>query len=316
MMSKLQELVSLYQIKPYLSRMGFKSVAKRFNASVEDVRKAKQIYYDSKKSEQVKASKTPGFPKILIFDIETAPLKAFVWSRWKQNIYLDQTISEWFMISWSANWLYDTHMMTGLLTPEEIKAEDDSRISRDIWKLLDEADIIIGHNCKQFDTPKLNSRFIMNGLNPPSPYRQIDTLTTARKEFGFSSNKLDALAGFFGIEHKSSTSFKLWVECMEGNQDSLDYMLKYNSKDVTILEQVYLKLRPWIRNHPNLSVYLETNSATCPYCGSEHIYETADSYYTQVSRYSILRCDDCSGIARKRTTNLNVNKRKNLITSI
>ena len=38
------------------------------------------------------------FPKILIFDIETAPMRAYVWKRYKENISLEQTISESFML--------------------------------------------------------------------------------------------------------------------------------------------------------------------------------------------------------------------------
>ena len=116
------------------------------------------------------------YPKILIFDIETSPMASYTWGRWKQNVSLDQTISEWFMLSWSAKWLNNPNMMSDALTPEEVSREDDARITRSIWHLLNEADIIIAHNGVKFDTPKLNSRFIINGLMPPTPYRQIDTL--------------------------------------------------------------------------------------------------------------------------------------------
>src|SRR5690554_3159719 len=134
--------------------MGFKKVAKQYKTSVEELKLAKKIYYKLRDNADIEDNVNffKDFPKILIFDIETAPMKAFVWRRWKQNIYLDQTISEWFMISWAAKWLYDPHVMSGILTPEEIKKEDDTRIVRSIWQLIDEADIIIGHNCKKFDT--------------------------------------------------------------------------------------------------------------------------------------------------------------------
>ena len=51
-------------------------------------------------------NKTNKFPKILLFDVETAPMRAYVWGRWKQNISLNETISEWYMLCWSAKWLY------------------------------------------------------------------------------------------------------------------------------------------------------------------------------------------------------------------
>ena len=256
------------------------------------------------------------YPKILIFDIETSPLSAYVWGRWKQDISLDQTISEWFMLSWSAKWLNNPNMMSDALTPEEVSREDDARITRSIWHLLNEADIIIAHNGVKFDTPKLNSRFIINGLMPPTPYRQIDTLQVARKEFGFSSNKLDALAGYLGIEHKSETNFLLWKRCLAGEQEALDYMQAYNIKDVEILEQVYLKLRPWIKNHPNISLYLENEDETCPHCGSSNLADTGTFSYTNVSKFSNVRCMDCGGLARRRTSDYPKEKRKALVMSV
>lgn len=96
------------------------------------------------------------YPKILIFDIETSPMASYTWGRWKQNISLDQTISEWFMLSWSAKWLNNPNMMSDVLTPEEALREDDSRITKSMWQLFNEADIVLAHNaCVQRDTPIL-----------------------------------------------------------------------------------------------------------------------------------------------------------------
>ena len=129
------------------------------------------------------------------------------------------------MICWSAKWLGSDEVFSECLTPEEILSEDDTRISKQLWLLMDQADIVIAHNGKKFDVPKMNSRFILAQLPPPSSYIQIDTKEVAAKQFGFSSNKLDALAGYFGIEHKDDTDFELWVRCMKGEQEALDYIL-------------------------------------------------------------------------------------------
>ena len=85
-MNGIEKVLSLFRRKSYLVIMGAKKVSNIYNVSVEDVIEARKIYHREKK--KIKKA------NILIFDIETAPLKAYVWSRWKQNIYLDQTISE------------------------------------------------------------------------------------------------------------------------------------------------------------------------------------------------------------------------------
>ena len=312
-MNRIEKIKELFAEKPYLIRMGANSIARMYGLDPHDVRDARS---ELRKRAHAQHQEPKRGVKILIFDIETSPLRAYVWRRWKQNIYLDQTISEWFMICWAAKWLGSEEVMSECLTPEEIKNEDDGRITSVLWSLIDEADIVIAHNGKNFDVPKMSSRFILNGLPPTSPYKQIDTKEVAARQFGFSSNKLDALAGYFGIPHKDDTDFKLWVDCLEGKQDALDYMRRYNENDVRILERVYLKLRPWIKNHPNVGVYLESDALVCPSCGSHDMVEDNSFYYTNVNKYKMHRCKSCGAASRVRTTSYPKDKKNNLLVSI
>ena len=286
---KVEELVALIKQKPYLKRMGKGLLSKRYNLAPEDVVKAKNIANLGKYT-----------PKILLFDIETAPVKAYVWKLWKENIHIDQIINDWFCLAWSAKWLYSTNVMGEVLTPNEVFHEDDSRIIKDLWKLINEADIIVSHNGNKFDIPRINARFIINNLEPTKPFFSIDTCQVAKKQFGFSSNKLDALATYFNIDHKLHTDFNLWKECLNGNEEALQYMLHYNKKDVLILEEVYLKLRPWIKNHPNLG-NLQGQHMVCSACGSDNLSLIKDKYYfTSVGKYPIYKCKDCGAISRGR----------------
>ena len=308
--------------KPYMLEMGKGKISKWFNLTKGEVDRAKQIarnkikYGTEYHPRDVRFSK-PNMPKILVFDLETSPLRAYVWKRWKQNINLSQTISEWFMLSWSAKWLLSTETMSDVLTPDEVIEEDDERITKSLWKLIDQADVIVAHNALGFDVGKMNSRFIINGLNPPSSYKVIDTKLIATKEFGFSSDKLDALAGYFGFKTKLDTTFELWANCMKGDPDSLSYMEEYNRYDVELLEEVYLKLRPWMKSHPNVGMYLEEDKTVCSVCGSNSVNLLVDKYYyTQTGKYPIHRCDDCGGLTRGRRTVLDKTVSKTLGTSI
>ena len=282
------QFTQLLKEKPYLKRMGKGLLSKRYNISPEDIVSAKKSMYSQY------------LPKVLILDIETAPMKAFIWKRWKENISLDQTISEWFMLAWSAKWLYSSEIFGEVLTPKEVLQEDDSRICMKLWDLLNQATIVITHNGDKFDLPRINSRFIINSLDPPTPYFSIDTCKIAKKQFGFSSNKLDALAGYFDLPHKLETGFELWKNCMNGDQESLQYMLTYNKMDVAILEEIYLILRPWIKNHPNIG-NLSSTAAVCASCGSVDVEEIeGEYYYTNVRKYKLFRCKHCGAISRAR----------------
>jgi hypothetical protein len=256
----------------------------------------------------------PKGARILLVDIETSPVRAYVWSLWKQNVYLDQIISNWFMLSWSAKWLGEEEIYSNVLTSREAVEENDLRIVKDLWKLLDEADVVVGHNSNQFDIPKMNSRFVVNGLVPPSPYKMVDTKIISKNQFGFSSNKLQALAELFGIEGKFDTDFKLWDSCMWGDEKALLEMMLYNRQDVVVLENVYLKLRPYAKGHANLDLYVDSDIPTCPHCGSKHITLMPDKYfYTQAVRYQTYRCE-CGAISRSKTGTKYENKK--VITSI
>jgi hypothetical protein len=255
-------------------------------------------------------SPDPKHVKILLIDIETAPVKALVWKMWKENIGVDQVLSDWFCLTWAAKWLGESEVFSNKLTPEEVLIEDDKRIIKEMWKLFDDADIVIGHNSKNFDVVKLNTRFVIHGLVPSSPYKQVDTLEVARKEFGFSSNKLQHLANSFGIKGKYDTSFNLWKKCLEGDKDSLYYMEHYNKHDVEILELVYLKLRPYIKGHPNLDMYFNDITPHCPICGKHNLILVPDkNFYTQAVEYQVYRCEDCGGLSRAKKGNKILNKK-------
>src|SRR6185369_16124997 len=131
-------------------------------------------------------------PKVLIFDIETAPILGHVWSLWENNVALNQIVSDWHVLSWSAKWLDDPP--NKIMYQDQRNArdvQDDKALLRGIWNLLDQADVVITQNGKSFDQKKLNARFILNKMQPPSSYKHIDTKVIAGKHFAFTNNKLE-----------------------------------------------------------------------------------------------------------------------------
>lgn len=257
-------------------------------------------------------------PKVLLFDIETSPLSAYVFQKsvWRTNVTDEQVISEWYMLCWSAKWLYDDSIMTARLTGKEAMDENDSRITKGLWDLFDEAHIVIAHNGDGFDVPNMNTRFIINNLLPPSPYKTIDTKAIATAQFGFTHNSLNALARIFGFDAKKDTDFDLWKRCRNGDEQALAYMQEYNIGDVVLLEKVYLKLRPWIRNHPNIGLYLDNNESVCPNCGSPNIkWLDGKFHYTGVSKFPVFVCE-CGAYGRGRTSSVTKKTNPNLAISL
>ena len=313
---RINELVEIFLEKPYHIRQGAGYLSNLFNCDKGDIYEVRRIIKEQQKEADEREQRELELPKILIVDIETSPLKAYVWTIWKQNVYLDQLVSDWFMLTWSAKWLYGDVIYSDKLTADEVNRENDKRIVERLWKLLDEADMVIAHNGDKFDIPRINARFVENGLNPPSPYRQIDTKKVAKSVFGFSSNKLEALARKFGIDGKLDTDFTLWSRCMEGDENALEEMRTYNDHDVEILEDIYLIMRSWIKSHPNVGLYMDTDEPVCPHCGSKNVHEESKSYYTNTGKYDTYRCNDCKAVSRKRKSTLSNIKTKNLLVPI
>ena len=231
-------------------------------------------------------------PRIALVDIETAPNLSWVWGRWEQNVIDVHT--HWYMLSFAYKW-YGTKRVHVHALPDyplwKKDREDDRSLVLDFWKILDEADIVIAHNGDAFDLKKGNARFIQHGLKPPAPYKSIDTLKLARRHFKFDSNKLDDLGNSLGVGRKlPHTGKQLWFGCMAGNPAAWKKMRRYNAHDVTLLERVYEKLKPWAPNHPNLNLY--GNSCGCPGCLSANVQRRGLSYTKSIVRQR-WQCLDC-----------------------
>jgi predicted RNA-binding Zn-ribbon protein involved in translation (DUF1610 family) len=260
-----------------------------------------------------------GSPKVLVFDIETLPIIGTFWDTGKQYIGHNNIMEDWVVLSWSAKSLFDSNTIGDILTPGEIKRRlntvidpnpdphyADERIVRRMWKLIDEADVVIHQNGKKFDMRKLNARFVYYGLPPYRPVHQIDTLIAAQAAFGTSSHKLDYMTKFLSLERKRPTDYELWTGSMYGDPASLKEMYDYGLNDTTILEEYYARIRAWIPNHPNFSAYTNSyvdahDEVSCPVCRHPiHKSHINGTYRTALgNEYDSFRCPHCGAVGRK-----------------
>ena len=268
-------------------------------------KEAKKRYFNGKKTQ----------PKILVYDIETAPMLGYVWGLWDNTLGLNQIESDWYILSWSAKWLGDSDDDVMYMDGRYNKnIEDDTELLEGIWKLLDEADIVLTQNGISFDQKKLNARFILNGFEPPSSYRHIDTKRIAKSKFGFTSNKLAYMTDQLCTKHKKSShakfsGFELWRQCLKGNMDAWLEMEEYNKLDVLALEELYLKMAPW-DNSINFNVYHDAEVDVCK-CGSSD-FKMSGYHYTNTGKFQKYKCTNCGSETRDRNNLLDKYKRKSL----
>lgn len=232
-------------------------------------------------------------PKVLLFDIESAPLLSANWGLFDQNaVWVER---DWFLLSFSYKWLGKKGVKHHSLNEFKGYKKDptnDKELVKKLWDVIDEADIIIGHNGDRFDLRKSNAKFLEHKLPVPSSYKTVDTLKIARKYFYLTSNKLDYLADLLGIGRKLQTGgYTLWKACMEGDEKAWKKMNKYCDMDVKLLESVYLELRKWHTSHPDVTLYTGERG-NCKQCHSVKL-EKRGFEYLKVKVYQRLRCKDC-----------------------
>lgn len=207
-------------------------------------------------------------PRVLIFDIETFPMLVHVWQLGEQRVNLNQIVKDWSVAAWAAKWLGEPASKT---IYRDTSCNKDVRYDRNIldqlWKLLDEADIVITQNGKKFDSRKLNARFLEYGMKQPSPYEHLDTYKIADQAAEFTSHKLEYLTAKLNVKykklsHKQFPGLSLWDECLKGNRKAWAEMRRYNIHDVLSTEELYTKLRAWIpKSAPNV------HNEGCKVCG-------------------------------------------------
>jgi DNA polymerase elongation subunit (family B) len=181
--------------------------------------------------------------KILLLDIETSPNTAHVWGLYNQNVSLNQLMESSYVMCWAAKWLGEEEIYFDSIMESKHKS-----MIKKIHALLDECDAVIHYNGTKFDIPTLNKEFLLAGLAPPSPYKEIDLLRTSRSKFKFPSNKLDYVAQALGLGEKvKHIGHELWIKCMNKDKQAWDMMKKYNIQDVALLEKVYVKMLAWVK---------------------------------------------------------------------
>jgi DNA polymerase elongation subunit (family B) len=233
--------------------------------------------------------------RILTLDIETAPATALVFGQRHQEISNIQIIKPDRILGIGAKWL----------DSEKVEWRSEYHHSTEVmvrWirDLLDAADIAVHFNGGTFDMPWIRRLIAEHGLTPYSPLQEVDLLRIVRKQFRFMSNKLENIVHVFGVGEKMKHSgFQMWRDIEVGDEDAQRkawaLMRRYCKVDVQVEEALYLKLLPYIPNHPNMGLYVADPAdgvIRCARCTSNNL--RADGYrYTSVAKYPRFQCRDC-----------------------
>ena len=310
------------QIKNYYSEYGevpsIVKFRKFFDVSTRQINKhgwtnlVKMAGLEPNKSSQQKEPVTleARKAKILIFDIETSPLRAYVYGLFDQNIGINQIDKEWHLLSYAAKFLGEDEFFYKDQRDEE-DVENDKILCQSLRDLIVSADIVLGHNSDSFDLKKLNARLIKHDILPIPEMQTIDTLKIARRFFKFTSNKLDYIAKFLDvggkIHSKKFVGFDLWKAALEKNMEAYEEMEIYNKQDVVITEKVFLKL---VTYDTKLNLHTYTQSNAC-ICGCVE-FNKDGVRYTSAGIFQRYKCRACGKYYRSKDNLLPKETRKEL----
>jgi len=245
-------------------------------------------------------SRPPSTLKLLMLDIETTPASGYFWGTHKQEISVDQIITPTSVLCVSAKWYGQKE--TIYFKSEKQSGREFDRMIRKAHALLSEADAVCHYNGNSFDIPRLNTEFLRLKLPPPPDAKQIDLLREVQRNFGMLCHKLAFVAPYLKIGEKvKHAGWPLWIGCMNGDKECWETMEKYNKEDVHLLERLYERILPWIKDHPNMFFYTagDENKPSCTNCGSQDLLSNGvrrGSTYTY-RRYS---CRACGAWSRER----------------
>ena len=224
---------------------------------------------------------TLGEPKILIWDIETTNLVANIGN----------------VLCIGYKWLGDkqTTIMSIRDYPVQLKADctDDRRLVKDFSKVMEQADSQVTWYGKKFDYRFINTRLLYHDLPPLPPVKHFDGWEVARYKLKLHSNRLQVVQDFLDLPvSKTPLSFRELARSRSGHIPSLKSIEEHCYADVEVLEQAYLKIRPYAgEKHFNATLVSDDNDK-CPTCGSKNIHRRG--LHMAITRlYQRWKCSNC-----------------------
>lgn len=258
-----------------------------------------------KVSDETKHKLKNNLAKVFTFDVETGMHLSYHFNLFGAYIKPEQIKEFPYMLTFAGKWLHEDKVY-GHKLPDfplwYVDKKSDYALIEKLWTYLNECDVAVAHNSR-FDSGWFTQQCILHGFPPPSPYKLICTYKALKSCTSLPSKSLDYSTQYFRTldEKLKNGGVSLWVRCMEGDESAFDEMLEYNLGDIPTAEQLYLKIRPWMKSHPNLALYVKSDVPICRVCQSTDLVPLETKAYTDVSIFETVQCQCCGKIQRKGT---------------
>jgi DNA polymerase elongation subunit (family B) len=186
---------------------------------------------------------------------------------------------------------------------------DDRLVIKNFLPVIAQADDQVTWYGKKFDEPYVRSRMLHWGFkNDFPPVHHTDLWYVSRFELKLSNNRLATVGKFLQLEEgKLHLPVLDWKQAAMGCKKAMRRVEKRVASDVFLLEEAYLKLRPFIRanrlNHGAVMV----ERGICPACGSKKVHKRG-SRATLTNLFHRWQCQDCGAWSSSPKTRYSSNK--------
>lgn len=244
--------------------------------------------------------------RVLFFDIETSPLKAWVWRLGEQVVRHDQLVEghEKYNII-CLTWCWNDGEGANVID-WGYEEQDAKRIITKFDELVMEADIVIGKNSDKFDNRHMNWMRMQHKLPPMPDWVNLtdDLEKQMRKHFGgaIPSHSLDYLSKFFGLGGKDHMEFQDWLDIVEKHPTrglpALQKMCDYGMKDVLDTRKVWELVEAYIT--PKYKKVSVGSGLGCNVCGHTGLVKNGTKYnYKDGTVYQRWYCKHHGGEAER-----------------
>lgn len=230
-------------------------------------------------------------PKILIYDIETARVTANLWWSGKQYVNGSQITNNPGVITIAWKWL-------GADKVECLKwdkKQSDKKLIKAFLKEYNKADMVVGYNNDNFDNRWINARALKYNFEVNTFVKSFDIMKQSKRLFRLPAYSMNFLAKYTGVATKLQHSgLSMWEDIQYGTKKeakkAMKMMIEYNIQDIIVTEQVYLRVRKYMKTPIHYGVLQGKKKNTCPTCGSSKIEKIKTTTTTAGTIQHIMRC--------------------------
>lgn len=271
------------------------SLARKFNIRPEgDKEQRRKSANDVWRKYLRKVEEASTEPKILIYDIETSKTQFELWWSGKQFVNGNSAKEDSRIITIAYKWLYSDKVFY----VKWDEKHSDKTLMEDFLSEYNEADMVIGINNDRFDNRFINARAAKYGFDVNTHVKSLDVQKECKKLFRLPSYSMKYLGRYFELpQQKMKVHLEdIWEDIIYGTKEesveAMDLLIEYNVQDILTTEQLYLKLRKYLKHPIHLGTLQGNSKATCPSCGGSNVelYKTTWTAAGTIQR--IMRCKD------------------------